>query len=66
VVIFGSVFIKKSNETGFFKNRTETGSNRPVPIWFGFAWFFRFDSIFSSLAPFFSGLGSVQFSISGL
>jgi hypothetical protein len=38
-VRFGSVFIKKSNQTDFFKkknrNRTETGSNRPVSVRFG-------------------------------
>ena len=38
--LFGSVFIKKSNRIKFFKkknrNRTETGSNRPVSVWFGF------------------------------
>jgi len=38
---FGSVFIKKSNQTEFFffekkRNRTETGSNRPVSVRFGF------------------------------
>jgi hypothetical protein len=33
------VFIKKNNQTEFFKknrNRTETGSNRPVSVRFGF------------------------------
>jgi len=40
-VRFGSVFIKKSNQTEFFlkkinRNRTETGSNRPVSVRFGF------------------------------
>jgi hypothetical protein len=38
--LFGSVFIKKSNQTKFFKkknrNRTETSSNQPVSVRFGF------------------------------
>jgi len=37
---FGSVFIKKSNQIEFFKkknrNRTQTGSNRPVSVRFNF------------------------------
>ena len=36
---FGSVFIKKSNQTEiifFFEKKTETGSNRPVSVRFGF------------------------------
>jgi len=53
VIIFSSVLSKKSNQTDLKK--TETGSNRPIsvrfgflgqkPIWldfFGLAWFFRF------------------------
>jgi hypothetical protein len=55
-VRFGSVFIKKSNQTDFvFKKKTETGSNRPVLVRFGFlekkpvqtglARFFRFGSV---------------------
>ena len=55
-VRFGSVFIKKSNQTEFFlKKKTETGSNRPVLVRFGFlekkpvqtglARFFRFGSV---------------------
>jgi len=57
-VRFGSVFIKNSNQTKIFfkkKNRTETGSNRPVSVRFGFlekkpvqtglARFFRFGSV---------------------
>ena len=36
---FGSVFIKKSNQTEiFFLKKTETGSNRPVSVRFGFLW----------------------------
>jgi hypothetical protein len=59
-VRFGSVFIKKSNQTEIFfkknRNRTETGSNQPVLVRFGFlekkpvqtglAGFFRFGSVF--------------------
>jgi hypothetical protein len=64
---FGSVFIKKVTKPKF-KKKTETGSNRPVSVWFGFlgqklvqtglAWFFRFGSVFSSI---FFGLGLVWF-----
>jgi hypothetical protein len=65
---FGSVFIKKSNQTEilFLKKKTESGSNRPVLVRFGF---FRaktgsnwFSSVFPVLARFsrfwlgFSGL----------
>jgi hypothetical protein len=32
---FGSVFIKKVTKPKF-KKKTETGSNRPVSVWFGF------------------------------
>jgi hypothetical protein len=58
----GSVFIKKSNQTGFFffffKKRTGTGSDRPVSVQFisvileqkpvqtGLAWFFQSGSVF--------------------
>jgi hypothetical protein len=55
-VRFGSVFIKKNNQTEFKKKKTETGSNRPVSVRFGFleekpvqtglARFFRFGSVF--------------------
>ena len=56
MVIFGSVFIKKSNETGFFKNRTETCSGlvricSVFPVWLDFS---RFGSVFSWF-----GFGSV-------
>jgi hypothetical protein len=57
--LFGSVFIKKNNQTDFFlKKKTKTGSNWPVSVRFfraktGLAWFFRFGSV---LARFFSGL----------
>jgi hypothetical protein len=64
---FGSVFIKKVTKPKF-KKKTETGSNRPVSVWFGFlgqklvqtglAWFFRFGLVFSSI---FFGLGLVWF-----
>jgi hypothetical protein len=33
---FGSVFIKKSNQIEFFFKKTETGSNQPVSVRFGF------------------------------
>jgi len=51
---FGSVFIKKNNQTEIFflkKNRirTETGSNRPVSVRFGF---FRAKPVQTGLARF--------------
>jgi hypothetical protein len=58
--LFGSVFIKKNNQTEILKknNRTETGSNRPVLVRF-----FRkktgsnqFGSVFSGFAQFFSNV----------
>jgi hypothetical protein len=57
---FGSVFIKKSNQTEIFfflKKKTEIGSNRPVSV--------RFGSVFLGQKPVqtglvgFSGFGSV-------
>jgi hypothetical protein len=77
--LFGSVFIKKNNQTKFFflknRNRTETGSNQPVSVWFGFlgqkpvqtglARFSQFWLVFLVLARFFlvwlgfSSFGSV-------
>jgi hypothetical protein len=62
---FGSVFIKKRNQTEFLKKKTETGSNRPVsvrffrakPVQTSLARFFRFGSVFSG----FFGSGSVRF-----
>jgi hypothetical protein len=33
---FGSVFIKKNNQIEIFKKKTETGSNRPISVKFGF------------------------------
>jgi hypothetical protein len=33
---FGSVFIKNNNQTEILKKKTETGSNRPVSVRFGF------------------------------
>jgi len=58
------VFIQKNNQIKIFFKKTETGSNRPVSVWFGFlgqksvwlgffglAWFF----------PVFFSLGSVRF-----
>ena len=66
---FGSVFIKKSNQTEFFfekknRNRTETGSNQPVSVRFGFL---GKKLVQTGLARFFSvwlgffGFGSVFF-----
>jgi len=63
---FGSIFIKKSNQTGFFKipksvqtDRFQFGlvilEQKPVQIdrvQFGLALFFRFDSVFFDLAWF--------------
>ena len=79
---FGSVFIKKSNQTEFFFFKTETGSNRPVSVRFGFlgqkpvqtglARFFRFwlgFSGFGSVLSVFFGLArffSVWLGFSGL
>ena len=70
---FGSVFIKKSNQTEyFFLKKTETGSNRPVSVRFGFLGkkpvqtsldrFFWFWLGFLSLARFF-WFGSVFFPV---
>jgi hypothetical protein len=68
VVIFISVrfgfYIKKIIKTDFFlKNKTETGSNRPVSVWFGYfgdktglARFSGLDRFFSGLAWLFSSL----------
>ena len=62
---FGSVFIKKSNQTKKknFEKKTETGSNRPVLVRFGFLWqkpvqtgFGSVFSVFSGFASGFSGL----------
>ena len=63
---FSSVFIKKNNQTEIIflkKKKTETGSNRPVSVRFGFlgknrfkpVWlgFSGFGSVFSVLARFF-------------
>jgi len=69
-VRFGSVFIKKSNQTGIFlkKKKTETGSNRQVSVWFGLVFlekkpvqtdlarFFRFGSVLARFGSVFSGL----------
>jgi hypothetical protein len=45
----------------FLKNQTETGSNRPVSVWLGLAWFFQFCSVFFRFDLVFFGLGSVEF-----
>jgi hypothetical protein len=70
VIIFGLVrfLSKKSNQTKIFflKKRTETGSNRPVSVWF-FSSKNQFKTVFFGLARyffpvwlgFFSGLGLV-------
>ena len=64
--LFGLIFIKKNNQTELFflKKKTETGSNRPVSVRFGFfrekTGSNRFDSIFLVLARFFSGFLSVS------
>ena len=73
---FGSVFIKKNNQTEFFLKKTETGSNRPVSVRFlgkkpvqtglaRFFWFWLgFLGFFPVLARFFLvffGFGSVRF-----
>ena len=65
---FGSVFIKKSNQTELFffkktRNQIETGSNRPVSVWFfktktGSNWF---GSVLARFGSVFFGSGSVRF-----
>ena len=71
-VRFGSVFIKKSNQTEFFfLKKTETGSNRPVLVRFGFlekkpvqtglARFTRFFPIWLGLTRFWLGFFPVRF-----
>jgi hypothetical protein len=66
VIIFGCVrfLLKKITKLNFFKKKTETGSNRPVSVWFGFlgqkpVWlgFFGLARFFSSFFQF--GFGSV-------
>ena len=70
--IFGSVFIKKTKpKLFFFSKKTETDSNPPVSVqfgflgqksvWLGFSGLARFGLGFSGLARFFSGFGSVRF-----
>ena len=73
VIIFSSVWFlyKKKVTKPEFKKKTETGSNPPVSVRFGFlgqkpvqtnlAWFFWFGSVFSGLALFFSGLARFFF-----
>jgi hypothetical protein len=72
VIIFGSVFIKKSNQTKFFlkknQNRTETRSNRLVSVWIGFlgkkpVWlgFLGFGSVFLVWLGFFGLARFFQF-----
>ena len=61
-------FYQKSNQTEifFFEKKTETGSNRPVSVRFGFfraktglLGFSGFGSVFSVLARFFPGLARI-------
>jgi len=42
-VLFG--FIKKNNQTEIFLKKTETGSNQPVSVWFGFLGKTRFKPV---------------------
>jgi len=60
VIIFCSVWFlsKKVTKLKFKKkkNRTETGSNRPVSVRFGSVWFFWTKPVQTGLAWFFSGL----------
>ena len=63
---FGSVFIKKNNQTEIFflKKKTETESNRSVSVRFfraktGLARFFQFWLDFLGFGSVFSGFGSV-------
>jgi len=80
---FGSVFINKSNQTEIFffwkknRNRTETGSNRPVsvrffygknrfkPVWLGFLGFGSVFLVWLGFFRFFVGFGSVRFGFFG-
>jgi hypothetical protein len=66
VIIFGSVwFLSKKiiKPKFFFEKKTETGSNRPVSVRFGFfrakTGLARFGSVFSGFGSVFSGFGSV-------
>ena len=74
VIFFVSVWFlykKKVTKPIFFKKKkTETGSNRPVSVRFGFlgqkpVWlgFFDFGSVFSGLTRFFSGLAQFFFPV---
>jgi len=74
--LFGSVFIKKNNQTKFFlkknRNRTETGSNQPVSVRFGFleqkpvqTGLTQFSRFWLDFFPVFSGSGSVRFGFFG-
>jgi hypothetical protein len=62
---FGLIFIEKSNQNEFFvkknQNRTETGSNRPVSVWFGFLGQKPVQTGLTRFFPFFVGFGSVPF-----
>jgi len=65
VIIFGSIrfLSKKSKQTEFKKKKTETGSNRPGLIRFGFL---GQKPIQTGLAWFFSGLVQFGFLVLGL
>jgi len=69
---FGSVFIKKNNQTGYLKknqNRFKpTGLGSLIleqkSVQTGLAWFFQFDSVFLVwLGPFFGFFVWIQFSL---
>jgi hypothetical protein len=66
--LFGSVFIKKKiTKPKFFLKKTETGSNRPVsirfgflgqkPVWLGFSGLARVFSVWVQFGSVFSVLG---------
>jgi hypothetical protein len=63
VIIFGSVFIKKSNQTDiFFEKNPKPNRNRVKPTGFGSVRFFKKKTglaRFSSFGLVFSGFGSV-------
>jgi len=65
VIIFGSVrfLSKKNKQTEFFLKKTETGSNRPGSVRFGFL---GQKPVQTGLAWFFSGLVQFGFSVLGL
>jgi hypothetical protein len=64
---FGSIFIKKSNQTEFFflKKKTETEPKPGQTDWFRFGsvWFFREKTGSNRFGSVFSGFGSVFFGL---